>query len=434
MNVVVRRGLQAAFALWRDLCAHLTGTPLVFHPYNRGVLWLRPLTMLRLLALLALSETVRTAFFVAALPISGSGLHLSAALIGSLAGGHYLADALAKGPSGLLTNRYGLGVMLLLGTLLGLGAVLLTRWYPHPALTLLTCVAWGLGYAALWPGVMSTSQALAHPQRTARALAISSLSVAPAILVGALGVGPLMQTHPNLAWTALMVTQGISVLLALSLLGLGHSGRPSEGLNSNPGEFGPTSGNVWRDWSRVAALLPAAFVQTLAPGLLVTIFYPLLAHLNLGLRDLLAPGALALVVFGLSVWLMGRRADRDHPRRALLPGLLLLALTFAVAAFPGVGSRLWLLAPLLGVGYGAFITGWNGLVARTLPGDQRAAAWGTVMAVEALGYAIGPVLGGAAWQAYGTAGVFSLGAAAFLLAVAYDLLTQGRRQDLVSGQ
>lgn len=48
------------------------------------------------------------------------------------------------------------------------------------------------------------------------------------------------------------------------------------------------------------------------------------------------------------------------------------------------------LGALVGLGYGAFITGWNGLVARTLPEGQQAAAWGTVMAVEALGTPSGP--------------------------------------------
>lgn len=373
--------------------------------------------MLRLLLLLNFSEAVRTAFFVSALPVGGPALHLSAALIGSLAGVHYLADALAKGPGGLLTRRYGLGPMLLLGTLLGLLAVAGARFLPSAVLGLLGCAAWGLAYAALWPGVMSASQALALPERTSRALAVSNLSVAPAIVVGVLGVGPLMQAHPQAAWMALLVTQGLAVLLALSLLGFRVPQEPAAGHNAED----TPAGSVWRDWSRVAALLPAAFVQTLAPGLLVTLFYPLLAQLHLRLRDLLAPGALALLVFALSWWLMGRLADRHHPRRALLPGLLLLAFTFGVAALPDPQRHLWPLAALLGLGYGAFITGWNGLVARTLPADHRAAAWGTVMAVEALGYALGPLLGGAAWQLHGREGVFSLGAVAFLLALGYDL-------------
>ena len=184
---------------------------------------------------------------------------------------------------------------------------------------------------------------------------------------------------------------------------------------------------------RVAALLPAAFAQTLAPGLLITLLYPLLAHLGLHLRDLVGPGLIAAAAFGLSLWLLGRLADQAHPRRALSPGLLLLALVFGLVALsnvpPGAGDvrpRLWALAPLLGLGYGAFIAGWNGLVGRTLPEAHRAAGWGTVMAVESLGYALGPVLGGAVWQFAGQSGVFGLGALVFLLTEGYYFWTRGR--------
>ncbi|WP_216323889.1 MFS transporter [Deinococcus aestuarii] len=377
------------------------------------MLWTRPLTMLRLLALLVASELVRTGFFVSALPLAGPGLGLGAAVIGLMVGGHYLADALAKGPLGLLTERWGLGRVLGLGAALGLAAVLGARLAPSPGWGVLGCAVWGLAYAALWPGVMSTSQALARPGRTARALAVSSLSVAPAILGGVLGVGPLMQARPETAWTLLVGAQVVALVLALSLWGLRLPRAEGEGAGRV---------NVWRGWSRVAVLLPAAFAQTLAPGLLVTVFYPLLARLELGLGDLIGPGLLALAVFGVSFWGAGRVADQAHPRRALAPGLLLLALTFGAAALPGVEERLWLLAPLLGVGYGAFVVGWNGLVGRVLPEAHRAAAWGTVMAVEALGYAVGPVLGGALWASFGPAGVFTLGAAVFLLAECYYLL------------
>jgi len=377
------------------------------------MLWTRPLVMLRLLALLLTSELVRSGFLVAALPVAGPGLGLGTATIGAMVGAHYLADALAKGPVGLLTGRWGLGRALALGAALGLGIVLGARLAPSPVWGVLGCAVWGVAYAALWPGVMSTSQALARPGYAARALSVSSLSVAPAILGGVLGVGPLMQAHPGAAWALLAGAQGLAVLLALSLLGLR--------LPAAPADVRARAGGLWHGWSRVAALLPAAFAQTLAPGLLATLFYPLLARLGLGLGDLIGPGLLALAAFGLGLWGAGRLADRAHPRRALTPGLLGLALTFGLAALPGLEDRLWFLALPLGLGYGAFLAGWNGLVGRVLPEANRAAAWGTVMAVEALGYAVGPVLGGLAWAAFGPPGVFALGAAVFLLTEGYYL-------------
>ncbi|GAA5514222.1 hypothetical protein Dcar01_02976 [Deinococcus carri] len=383
------------------------------------MLWTRPLVMLRLLALLLSSELVRTGFFVSALPVAGPGLGLNTAVIGVMVGVHYLADALAKGPMGLVTERWGLGRVLALGSGLGLLVVLGTRLLPSPLWGVVGCALWGVTYAALWPGVMSASQMLARPGRTARALSVSSLSVAPAILGGVLGVGPLMQARPGAAWGLLLGAQGAALLLALGLLRLHFSSQHFSNQHSS-GTASPPAG-MWQGWTRVAVLLPAAFAQTLAPGLLVTLFYPLLSRLGLGLGDLLGPGLLALAAFGACLWTAGRLADRAHPRRALTPGLLGLALTFGVAALPGLEARLWLLAPLLGLGYGAFVAGWNGLVGRVLPQEHRAAAWGTVMAVEALGYAAGPVLGGVAWASFGPAGVFTLGAAVFLLAEAYYL-------------
>ncbi|WP_288405000.1 MFS transporter [uncultured Deinococcus sp.] len=389
------------------------------------MLWTRPLTMLQLLALLLASELVRTGFFVAALPLLGPGLGLGPAVIGAMVGAHYLADALGKGPMGLVSERWGLGRVLGLGALLGLLTVLGTRLWPSAWWGVLACALWGLVFGTLWPGLMSVSQALARPGRTARALAVSNLSVAPAILAGVLLVGPLIQGSSRSGWTLLLGAQGLAVLLALGLwrlrLPAPETARPGE--PPVPGQAAPQPG--WgREWGRVAVLLPAAFAQTLAPGLLVTLLYPLLAHLGLGLRDLAGPGLAAAAAFALSLGLLGRLADQVHPRRALTPGLLLLAAVFALVAVSGgpeVRSRLWVVAPLLGVGYGAFMAGWNGLVARTLPAQHRAAAWGTVMAVESLGYSAGPLLGGAAWQFGGQAGVFGLGAAVFLLTELYYL-------------
>ena len=52
------------------------------------------------------------------------------------------------------------------------------------------------------------------------------------------------------------------------------------------------------------------WLKTLAPGLLVTLFYPLLARLNLHLGHLILPGLLAAATFAASLALLGRVADR----------------------------------------------------------------------------------------------------------------------------
>ncbi|MFC4454853.1 MFS transporter [Deinococcus sonorensis] len=377
--------------------------------------WTAPLTVLRLVLLLMASEFVRTGLLVSYLPLVGREFQLSPAAVGLIFSVHYLADALAKGPIGLLTHRRGLGAVLLLAS--GLGLLLLTLLPQQPGvvpLALLSAV-WGLCYAALWPGVMAAAQHYARPGRTARALAIASVSVAPAIGLGLLGVGQLMQRRPELAPGVLLGMQLLATLLALSLARLRLPAVAPEGMAAGALVRGRER------WGRVAGLLPAAFAQTLAPGLLATVFYPLLASLGLHLSALIVPALLGVLLGLGSLWAAGRLADRLHPRAALTPGLLLLALTFFVAGLPGLPDRLLLVTALGGLGYGAFIAGWNGLVGHTLPPEYRAAAWGTVMAVEALGYAIGPVLGGVMWAEYGQLGVFWLGTAVLLLVQGYYL-------------
>jgi predicted MFS family arabinose efflux permease len=410
-----------------DLCLRALPEPEARRIQSPLMLWTRPLTVLRLLALLLASELVRTGFVVSVLPVAGPSLGFSTALIGLMVGLHYLADALAKGPLGLVTERWGLGRLLTLGAALGLAVIVGTRVAPSPLWLVLGGALWGLAYAALWPGVMNASQAFARPERTARALSVSNLVATPAILAGILLIGPLMQTRPDTAWAVLLGVQVVALVLALTLWTL-HLPRQDK-------DNAETGRNPWAGWSRVGVLLPAAFAQTLAPGLVITLIYPLLARLGLPLSALILPGILFGVSLGLSLWLAGRLADRTHPRRALAPGLLLLALAFLLAALPDLRERVALVTLILGLGYGAFIAGWNGLVARTLPTAHRAAAWGTVMATESLGNAIGPILGGAAWQLAGPAGVFGLGAAVFVLTELY-YLWPGRKLGIkpVSGE
>lgn len=369
--------------------------------------WHSSFTVLRLLALLAISEFVRTGFFVAYLPLKSSALNLGASAVGLIVGLHYLADGLAKGPSGVITERWGLGRMALAGAAFGTLALLLVPHAAYLAAALLLSLAWGLTLASLWPGVMTAVSHYAKSGKQSRALSWASVVTAPAIGLGAVGVGWLMQRLPSLGYPVLLGAELTALLLALSLLPLKL---PRSGERVSP-----------LRWARVAGLIPAAFAQTLAPGLLVAIFYPFLHRLGLSITDLLLPGLVAALVGLGALPLAGRLADRVHPRAALLPGLLLLAATFYTIALPGLPGHLYLVTALGGVAYACFIAGWNGLVARTLPREHRAAAWGSIMAVEALGYAVGPVLGGIMWDRLGTPGPFWLGAAVFLITLGYYL-------------
>lgn len=357
------------------------------------------------------SEFVRAGLIVAFLPLMAARYGLGSAQVGSIVGVHYLMDALAKGPMGLLTQRLGLGGALIGSSVLGLGVTLAVLGGAGFWLLLALAAVWGVFYAALWPSVMAVSQQYAVTGREARALSVTNLSVAPGIALGTLGVGQLMLSSPAGVPALLLAAQAVALLLALSLVAVRLAG----------GETERQSPEHWKaQWQRVAALLPAAFAQMLAPGLLVTLFYPLLKRLNLSLTDLLGPAVLGGLCLLAALLISGRLADTLSPRAVLGPGLLLLAFTFGLAGYSAelLMHWLWLIAALIGLGYGTFVAGWNGLVGQTLPPQHRAAAWGVVMATEALGYSLGPVLGGALWASGGVR-VFWLGAGVFLLAQVY---------------
>ena len=370
--------------------------------------WSRPALIVRCILLLMCSEFVRTGLLVSYLPLVAPRLGLSSTAVALLFSVHYLADALAKGPIGVLGERIGLGRVLLLGALLG-GALL---WLLHhtssvPLLALFSA-CWGLCYAALWPGVMAAAQHFSRPGMTARALAITSVCSVPPIVLGLVGVGQLMQRAAPLGLPVLTLAQLTALALGLSVVAL---------KLPRSDQLAPTVlRRPFRErWGRVAALLPAALAQTAAPALLATVFYPLLSRLGVHLSQLAFPVLLGVVVGLATLWGASRLADRTHPRAALMPGLLLLALTFFVGGLPNLAGHLWLVTLLGGLGYGGFIAGWNGLIGHTLPAEYRAAAWGTVMAVESLGTALGPLLGAFMWSQWGQAGVFWTGTAIFLL-------------------
>lgn len=374
---------------------------------------------MRLLLLLTLSEFVRSGFFVGFLAIQANSFGLSATTVGLLLTAHYLADGLAKGPGGALVERIGLGKVAVVGAVVGLIAVLFMARAPLYLIALAISVAWGLTLTSLWPSVMTAVSRYAKPGKESRAMTWAQVAVTPGIVLGAIGTRGLVDVNPAYANALLIGMQLLALLIALSLVRL-----------RIPMNF---QQEVRYRWTRLVVLIPAAFAQTLAPGLLGVVIFTYLEMIGRSLISLV-PTA---VLFGLGMLatlpLAGRLADRRHPRLALLPGLLLLAVVFALVGLPErvVGLLPWLGA-VAGVAYGLFVAGWNGMVVRNLPQKHRTAAWGVIMAIEALGYAVGPTFGGLAWDNFGPSGPFWLGAGVLLATQFYYLFNWQAKRARIS--
>jgi len=246
----------------------------------------------------------------------------------------------------------------------------------------------------------------------------ATVLVGPLLGLAMLATGYLAQRSPELAYRAVLALALVLFLLALSLATIRS---PAPRPNKAP-----------YDWRRLFALLPAAFVQTLSMGVLTPVLFLFVARVDLSLPRLvflIAAGAgAALLVF----WRAARRADEGEPKRLLVPGLFLAALGFTlVGVLPLLfGPALWTLGlagALVGTGFGLFFPGWNGLVVKSLPDADRAAAWGAIMTLEALGYAVGPAIGGVAWDLLGPWGPFATGGMLMALVGGYYLWQLGKQ-------
>lgn len=370
--------------------------------------------LVRLLLAVGLMEGVRSGYFAGLLPFyAPERLHLGPTAFTLAYTLHQLAENLSKSFGGLMAERVGFGLTLSLAAFAGLLALLLTPMAQGAWLLWALGLLWGLSMSTLYPGLMTYTSRIALPGREARALSFTLTLVMPWVGIGLVGVGQVAQGHPELGLKLLLGAQALALALALSLLRL-RIPVPPPSRERYP-------------LVRLLLFVPAAFGQTFAPGL-VSLFLLRFAKESLGLEPLQL-GLLLLLGGGLAFGLLpftGRLVDRRGYRLALVGGLGLLGLAMGRLAFASSWGEVALLALLAGVGFSLFMPGWNGFLAKNLPQENRAAVWGTLMTVEGLGVALGPVAGGALWEAFGLHAPFLVGSAIFLALSLFYAVVLGR--------
>lgn len=367
-----------------------------------------------LVALVGLVELTRTGLYTVYLPRT-IGPVLGLGVVGLAASLQYLADTLGRSPGGHLSERLGPARVLPLAAALSAMSALGVLFAPAVGWLLLASLANGLAIAPLWPTLMAYSSRSARLDEDGRAVGITQSLVAPFIGVGVLVAGFLYDHDPHLAAAGLAAVQALTMALGAAIMLRFRNVPPSPA---------PSAAFPWRE---VATLAPGALVQLLAFGLLAPVFFPFIDRLGLGTRELVLALALGGGLEYLLLSPFGRLADRVGPGRTLAPALFLAALTMIFFSYVQSLKGLLVAALLAGVAQALLLPSWGGLISRTLPDEHKARAWGALMSFEGLGFAVGPVLGGFAWEMAGSAAPFWLGAAAYLLAALfYTLKSPGR--------
>ncbi|XOB97455.1 MFS transporter [Deinococcota bacterium DY0809b] len=354
-----------------------------------------------LIALVGLVELTRTGLYTVYLPRS-LGPILGLGVVGLAASLQYLSDTLGRSAGGHLGERHGLRRVLFFAAALAAVSALGVLHAPGVGWLLAASLANGLIIAPLWPAMMTYSSRAARDGEDGRAVGFTQSLVAPFIGLGVLLTGFLFDHDPRLAAAALAAVQALVFLLGTAILLRFRTAAPQPE---------PTSPFPWR---KLASLAPGALTQLLAFGLLAPVFFPFIDRLGLGTRELLLALALGGGLEYLLLSPLGRLADRIGPARTLAPALVLAALTLIGFAEARSLSGLIVAALAAGLAQALLIPSWGGLVSRTLPDEHKARAWGALMSLEGLGFALGPVVGGFAWELWGPRAPFWIGAIAYL--------------------
>lgn len=368
---------------------------------------------LRLGFIVFLGEFVRTGLLISLLPaLVATRWSVGITALATAISAHYFVDTLARVPSGWLVDRLGTRPPLTGGLIFGIGALaLLFAAGQHVPLYLLTGL-YGLSTAPLWPATVTE----ATGDRRMSAGGVMG-AVFAAWLVGA-GIGPVVLNFADhqsiyLAFGIVLVVQGIAAVWAPLVTGQTVRVRRA----STP--WKELFAALWR----VRPLLPGMFAQTMSLGLFTPIFN-YFTHRVLGLNQF-AYGELLFGAGAVAVVLMipfGHLADRVGIKGPLVFGFGLAAV--AVFMLGGTHSfwGAFTFGSLAGLAYAFILPSWNALLASVAPGGAEGSLWGAFMGVEGLGLAVGPMLGGIAWTAFGPRGPFYVACIVFALMAVFYLI------------
>lgn len=323
-----------------------------------------------------------------------------------------LSEAILKGTTGNLGDKYGLTRFIRIAPLIPCVTIPLTLLIPHDApwevvAIIVLRIFDGFAAAMLWPNIFALGGGLVEESRRQRAMASINacylFGIAIAFPLGGLVDdfgGPFLLNFTGKYSGGFFLAMVLFVIVAFATWSLKE---PEVAVEVEASEDFRAAGTALR---RIPAYLFLGFVAFMAVGFpLTTVKLFALDQFNLTSAQfglLACPGALSLAVMSAPMTRLGERIGHV---RAVHLGLLLCTLGAAMVAAGGLFPMfrsLWMLAlggiPL-GVGFLLTLPAWLARVSELDPG-RRGANLGAVMAAQGVGAILGAPIG--AW-------IYSLG-------------------------
>lgn len=324
------------------------------------------------------------------LPIFAASLGATDLFLGVVVSVSTLTGLLFKPLIGMLSDRQGRRVWLLIGTAFFVLTPLVYRFVSSPEQLLLVRVVHGLATAIYGPVTVAGVAGL-RAGGVAERLGWFGIARSGGYIVGPALAGWLLLTHDPVAVMTLVGL--VSVIALVPVLQLGEERLPARArrvplllqLQVAIGAASRISG-IWLAGALEMVLFIALYaVKTFLP------VHALLAGTNVALVGLFFSTQEAAHL--LARPLGGRLADRLGYLPAIAAGMLLMAAGLALLPLAG-GPSLLLPALLTGVAQALIFPATLGLVARQIPAGNLGAAMGLVGMLQNLGKVLGPLAGG----------------------------------------
>lgn len=358
------------------------------------------------------------ATFYLLLPLIGAELGLSYSQIGLIMTCKYIASAVANVPGGVLVDTVGRKGLLMGLSLFWIGFPYLLIGFTHSYVMLLACIALvGFGNS-LWHPTAIPTLGRRYPERKGLVLSVHGMggnvgdAVAPVVIGAALTVFTWREV------VMLNVVPGL-VVAALLFVFLGSmrlSSRKTEEKTQSFGAYLAGLKNLFLSRSLVLLSTGSAF-RTMTQSALLT-FLPVYLANDMGYSPFWVGACLfALQAAGFAASpVAGHLSDRMGRKHILMTSMAASALVLAAMALSG-GSPLFVaLVAVLGFFLYATRPVIQAWMLEATPKDMGGSSIGVLFGAQAVGGALGPLLGGMVADRFGLAAAFYFLAATIVVA------------------
>ena len=369
------------------------------------------------------------ATFYLLLPLIGKELGLSYVQIGSILTTQAVCGALSNIPGGIIVDSIGRKGLLMALSLFWVGAPYLLMGFTHEYWTLLTCAGLvGIGNN-LWHPTAIPLLASHFPDRKALAVSIHGMGGNVGDAFAPLAAGMLLAW---LNWRHVVIVNVLPGIVMSTVILIWLGNLQTHEKTSAAGKARPkrTFGSAIRDFRTLLSnrtlimLCITSIFRSMTQGTLMT-FLPLFLATQMGY----SPGWIGACMAGLQVAgfigapIAGYLSDKTGPRQIMISSMLTSGVILIFMAVAGNSPWFVFFVAILGFFLFAIRAVLQAWLLDATPAHMGGQSIGMLFAIQAIGSASGPFMGGLIADRYGLMAVFYFLACTIVIANMFIFFT-----------